>query len=168
MCRCLRQRANRFVGTYNYSLNFICSAYLSNMSNGEWFSHVRELRRTGETVVDNWKIIKCEECGLAYVYDPSIPVCHHCPKRYKKAEQIHTIDTKRKDNVKRCAECGKIFRDTSSTLRVKYCSDECRKEARKRHEREFREKRKAKKGLKNAKISECTGNTRNQTNRRCG
>lgn len=166
MCRYLKQRANRFCGAYNYGVNIIRSAYLANMANGEWFRHVRELSRTGMTMVDKWKIIKCPDCGLAYVFDPSIKSCHHCLKRYKNRKPIDAIQNKCFHTRKQCAACGRIFIDESKTQRAKYCSPECRKEGKRMMDLRYREKKKGK--MANAKISECTGNTRNQTDRKCG
>lgn len=166
MCRYLKQRANRFCGAYNYGVNLIRSAFLANMANGEWFRHVRELSRTGMTTVDKWKIIKCPDCGLAYVFDPSIKTCHHCLERCKNPKPIEKIQKKYFNTRKQCAACGRIFIDDSKTQRAKYCSPECRKEGQRMRDARFREKRK--KRVMNAKIGECTGNTRNQTDRKCG
>lgn len=138
MCRVLKQRALRFASVYNYGLHYIRSAFLANMTNGEWFSHIHELARTGETIVDNWHIKKCTECGIAYVVDESLDVCHHCLTKSKSKKPI--IQTKHCTR-KWCAECGRVFIDTSVSQRTKYCSDVCRSEAYRRADREYRRKR---------------------------
>ena len=163
MCRYLKQRANRFCGAYNYGLNFVRSAYLANMANGEWFRHVRELSRAGTTVVDKWKIIKCPDCGLAYVSDPSIKVCHHCLKGQKSPKPIQKAWHHTR---KQCAECGRIFIDETKSLKQKYCSSECRKEAQRKKSAELYRRKQER--LRNAEIGECTEDSGNQSNRRCG
>ena len=166
MCRYLKQRANRFCGAYNYGLNIIRSAFLANMANGEWFRHVRELSRKGETVVDKWRIIKCPECGRAYVFDPSIKSCHHCLERCMNPKVDMHQKKKHANTRKQCAECGRIFMDSTLSQRMKYCSNDCRKEAqRKQNARWYAKKKEV---INSAKASECAGNQGTQTDRQCG
>lgn len=168
--RRFKLRGNRFCGAYNYGTNIIRAAWLADMTNRELRRHVIELSATGKTVVDGWEIRKCPLCGLAYVYDISIKNCHRCPKRYKNrklSENTHLKDGK--IDRKECAVCGRIFVDDTRTHLKKYCSSECRKLALKKQKMESIKRCEAKKGMiKVEKISEHTGNTRNQTDRKCG